>query len=179
MIKVSKSNSTTAKVVFELAGDNLIDEDNKVLQLNNIVKSLFSQPIFDLGYGPALTVDTVIGADVKDPRYNLRYNRTADLRSNGMNTDNITTKGSQHTTWESYGEEVVDALGYLPVDTLDKDRDPTYTEDNPDYTNPVPKVNGIMLEMGQRIIPTRPTGRITTENGHNINTEDGGHITTE
>jgi len=43
MIKVSKSNSTTAKVVFELAGDNLIDEDNKVLQLNNIVKSLFDE----------------------------------------------------------------------------------------------------------------------------------------
>ena len=43
MIKVSKSNSTTAKVVFELVGDNLIDEDNKVLQLNNIVKSLFDE----------------------------------------------------------------------------------------------------------------------------------------
>lgn len=43
MIKVSKSNSTTAKVVFEIAGDNLIDEDNKVLQLNNIVKSLFDE----------------------------------------------------------------------------------------------------------------------------------------
>lgn len=41
------------------------------------VKSLFSKPIFDLGYGP--TVDTVTEVDVNDPKYNLRYNRTIDL----------------------------------------------------------------------------------------------------
>lgn len=41
------------------------------------VKSLFSKPIFDLGYGPI--VDTVTEVDVNDPKYNLRYNRTVDL----------------------------------------------------------------------------------------------------
>lgn len=145
------------------------------LQLANnehIVKSLFSEPIFDIGYGPAVKVDTIIPADARDPRYNLRYNRTTDIKSYQMYLDGKSIP-------VPYGQELLESLEYLPVDTLDKDRDPTYTEESPDYTNPVPKVNGIMLEMGQRIIPTRPTGRITTENGHNINTEDGGHITTE
>lgn len=43
MIKVSKANSTTAKVVFEISEGNLIDEDSKTIQLNNIVKSLFDE----------------------------------------------------------------------------------------------------------------------------------------
>lgn len=54
------------------------------LQLANnehIVKSLFSKPIFDLGYGP--TVDTITTEDPKNPNYdlrfsNLRYNKTTD-----------------------------------------------------------------------------------------------------
>jgi hypothetical protein len=144
------------------------------LQLANnehIVKSLFSKPIFDLGYGPAVKVDTIIKADVKDPRYNLRYNRTVDIQSYGKEID------GGH--WASYGQEVVDELGYLPVDTLDKDRDTTYTEGTPNPINPIPKVNGIMLEVGQRIIPSRPVGHITTEAGNQVDTEDGGHLTTE
>ena len=49
------------------------------LQLANnehIVKSLFSKPIFDIGYGP--TVDTMADVDVNDPHYNLRYNKTIE-----------------------------------------------------------------------------------------------------
>ena len=43
MIKVSKTNSTTAKVVFEISDGRLVDEDSKIIQLNNIVKSLFDE----------------------------------------------------------------------------------------------------------------------------------------
>lgn len=49
------------------------------LQMSNnehIVKSLFSKPIFDLGFGP--TVDTYEDIDVTDPKYNLRYNKSND-----------------------------------------------------------------------------------------------------
>ena len=49
------------------------------LQLANndhIVKSLFSKPIFNLGYGP--TVDTLEDVDVNDPRFNLKYNKTVE-----------------------------------------------------------------------------------------------------
>ena len=101
------------------------------LQMANnehIVKSLFSEPIFDLGYGP--TVDTMEDVDVKDPRYNLRYNRTVDLQTQ----TSINDGNSQ----------------YLPVDTLDHNRESTPTD-------PKPKVNGIMTQVGQRIIPTYPT----------------------
>lgn len=101
------------------------------LQMANnehIVKSLFSEPIFDLGYGP--TVDTMEDVNVKDPRYNLRYNRTVDLQTQ----TSINDGNSQ----------------YLPVDTLDHNRESTPTD-------PKPKVNGIMTQVGQRIIPTYPT----------------------
>lgn len=43
---------------------------------DHIVKSLFSQPIFSLGYGP--TVDTMEDVDVTNPKYNLRYNKTVE-----------------------------------------------------------------------------------------------------
>lgn len=49
------------------------------LQLSNnehIVKSLFSKPIFSLGFGP--TEDSVTTVDVTTPEYNLRYNKTVD-----------------------------------------------------------------------------------------------------
>ena len=52
------------------------------LQLSNnehIVKSLFSKPIFDIGYGP--TVDTITTEDTKNPMYNLRYNKTIDTET--------------------------------------------------------------------------------------------------
>ena len=97
------------------------------LQMANnehIVKSLFSEPIFDLGYGP--TVDTMEDVNVKDPRYNLRYNRTVDLQTQTSSED------------------------YLPVDTLDHNRESTPTD-------PKPKINGVMTQVGQRIIPTYPT----------------------
>ena len=99
------------------------------LQMANnehIVKSLFSEPIFSMGYGP--TVDTMEDVDVKDPRYNLRYNRTVDLQ----------TQTPTETT-----------PSYLPVDTLDVNRESTYTD-------PKPKVNGIMTSLGERIISTYP-----------------------
>ena len=137
------------------------------LQLANnehIVKSLFSEPIFSLGKGPI--VDTITTDDIKDPRYNLRYNRTADLASYRL------PPTEDYPDGRPCGEPIVEEIGYLPVDTLDKDRKSTYID-------PKPKVNGIMLEMGQRIIPSTPTGRITTEQGNKLNTEDDKHITTE
>lgn len=101
------------------------------LQLANnehIVKSLFSKPIFDLGYGP--TVDTMADADVKDPRYNLRYNRTVDLQSYR------TPPTDEHPEGEPIGQDIVNEIGYLPVDTLNKDKVST-------PTNPAPKVAAI------------------------------------
>ena len=137
------------------------------LQLANnehIVKSLFSQPIFSLGYGP--TVDTITSVDITDPKYNLRYNRTVDLQSyRSKPTDS-------HPTGRAIGEQIVDEVGYLPVDTLDKDR-----VSKP--TDPKPKVNGIMLEMGQRIIPSQPKKQIVTTEDNKLATEDNKDITTE
>jgi hypothetical protein len=115
------------------------------LQMSNnehTVKSLFSKPIFDLGYGP--TVDTITEVDVKNPKFNLRYNRTSDL-----------------DTQPGFSSE--DAL---PVDTLDVNREST-------YTNPKPKVNGIMLEMGDRIIFNHPTRLVTEGDSELLVTEDG------
>ena len=123
------------------------------LQLANndhIVKSLFSKPIFSLGYGP--TVDTMEDVDVNDPRYNLRYNRTVDIYSQAPTTDSA----------------------YLPVDTLDVNRESTPTD-------PKPKINGIMTAMGQRIMPspTPVSTPILTEDGENIlSTEEGDTLNT-
>jgi len=63
------------------------------------VKSLFSKPIFDLGYGP--TVDTVTEVDVNDPKYNLRYNRTIDLDTQQavegtLPVETLNTEETQH-----------------------------------------------------------------------------------
>ena len=123
------------------------------LQLANndhLVKSLFSKPIFSLGYGP--TVDTMEDVDVNDPRYNLRYNRTVDIYSQAPTTDSA----------------------YLPVDTLDVNRESTPTD-------PKPKINGIMTAMGQRIMPspTPVSTPILTEDGENIlSTEEGDTLNT-
>ena len=49
------------------------------LQLANnehIVKSLFSKPIFSIGYGP--TVDTMEDVNVDNPKFNLRYNKSVE-----------------------------------------------------------------------------------------------------
>lgn len=115
------------------------------LQLANndhMVKSLFSKPIFSLGYSPE--VDTITQVDIDDPKYNLRYNKTVDLQ-----TQPLTETDPQ----------------YLPVDTLDKDRQST-------FTNPKPKVNGIMLNVGERIIPTIPTRLVNNEGNKLLVTED-------
>lgn len=145
------------------------------LQMANnehIVKSLFSEPIFSLGYGP--TVDTLEDVDVNNPKYNLRYNRTVDLQSYGKSKYD----GYDDSTpeWVPEGQDIVDEKGYLPVDTLDHNREST-------PTNPKPKVNGIMTEMGQRIIPTYPTPIITdTDDGTKVIKTDGSDsedITTE
>ncbi len=134
------------------------------LQMANnehIVKSLFSEPIFTLGGGP--TVDTIEKFDVDDPKYNLLYNRTVDIQSYYT----VDGEGVQHSTYD-----VENPPEYLPVDTLDHNRESTPTD-------PKPKVNGIMMAMGERIIAPTPTGRITTEAGNRINTENDAHITTE
>ena len=123
------------------------------LQLANndhIVKSLFSKPIFSLGYGP--TVDTLEDVDVNNPRYNLRYNRTVDI----------------------YTQEPTSDSTYLPVDTLDTNRESTPTD-------PKPKVNGIMTAMGQRLAtsPTPVSTPILTEDAENIlSTEEGNPLNT-
>lgn len=124
------------------------------LQLANnehIVKSLFSKPIFSLGYGP--TVDTMEDADVNDPKYNLRYNRTVDINT----------------------QQPAVGSAYLPVDTLDTDRVSTPTD-------PKPKINGIMTQMGQRIMPSpTPTPMpILDESGDQVlGTEDGDALHTD
>lgn len=132
------------------------------LQMANnehIVKSLFSEPIFDLGYGP--TVDTMTEVDVKDPRYNLRYNRTVDLQSYYTTDEN----GNMVPTYD-------EAPDHLPVDTLDTARDQA-------YNSPAPKVNGVMTEMGQRIIPSDLVPKlITTTEDRKLTTEDNRDITT-
>lgn len=124
------------------------------LQLANnehIVKSLFSQPIFDLGYGP--TVDTLADVDVNDPKFNLRYNRTVDIAS----------------------QEPVD-INVLPIDTLDTSRTSTPTD-------PKPKVNGIMAQMGERLIDSNSARPISldTDSGDRILTteHDDKTITTD
>lgn len=149
------TNDTRAKAYSR---NSLVEEEPTVnagyralssLQMANnehIVKSLFSQPIFSLGYGP--TVDTLEDADINDPKYNLRYNRTVDLQSYG--TAEYKDYDDTHPEWKPDGQEIIDENGYLPVDTLDHNRTST-------PTNPKPKVNGIMTQMGERIIPTYPT----------------------
>lgn len=118
------------------------------LQLANnehIVKSLFSQPIFELGLGP--TVETIEPLDVNNPKFNLLYNRTADMQT--------------QTVYQPDPEKA----GYLPVDTLDTKRTST-------ATNPKPKVNGIMTELGQRIISSYPTLISTEDTNKTIRTDD-------
>ena len=127
------------------------------LQMANnehIVKSLFSEPIFTLGGGP--TVDTIEKFDVDDPKYNLLYNRTVDIQSY---TENV--NGEPHPTYD-----VDNPPEYLPVDTLDHNRDSV-------PTNPKPKVNGIMMHMGQRIIPAYPMPLLQEDGSGTIHTDDG------
>ena len=122
------------------------------LQMANnehIVMSLFSKPIFSMGYAP--TVDTMTETDVTDPKYNLRYNRTVDLQ----------TQTPTETT-----------PSYLPVDTLDVNRESTYTD-------PKPKVNGIMTALGERIIVSNPLPIATEENDAIIATEDNKNLHTD
>lgn len=143
------------------------------LQMSNnehIVKSLFSKPIFSIGYGPRLEVDTIVDTDVTDPKYNLRYNRTVDLQSYGE--AKYSSYDDSKPQWIPKGQDIVDELGYLPVDTLDVNRESTQVD-------PKPKVNGIMCNMGERLIPSTPVGRITAEDGGKIKTENDGYITTE
>ena len=131
--KAWKRSSTAETEPTQNAGYRALSS----LQLANnehIVKSLFSKPIFSLGYGP--TVDTLEDVDVNNPKYNLKYNKTVE-------------------------ESITPA-----VYTLDPERTSTPTD-------PKPKVNGIMTQMGERIMPSYP-GRLVTEDGeHGIVTEDG------
>ena len=73
--RVWKKSSTAETEPTQSAGYRALSS----LQLANnehIVKSLFSKPIFSIGYGP--TVDTMVNVNVDDPRYNLRYNKTIE-----------------------------------------------------------------------------------------------------
>jgi len=109
---------------------------NSLQMANNehIVKSLFSEPIFSLGVSP--TVDEMTEVDVNDPKYNLRYNRTVDLASYR------TPPTDEHPEGEPIGQDIVNEIGYLPVDTLDKGKEQHYNA-------PVPKVDGIMTQAGE------------------------------
>jgi len=158
-VEMVNTNDTRAKAYSrnsEIESEPTVDAGYRALnslQLANndhIVKSLFSKPIFNLGYGP--TVDTMEDVDVNDPRYNLRYNRTVDIYSQAPAPDST----------------------YLPVDTLDHNRESTPTD-------PKPKVNGIMTQLGERILssPTPVSTPILTEDGQNIlSTEDGEPLNT-
>lgn len=113
------------------------------LQLANnehIVKSLFSQPIFSLGYGP--TVDTMEDVDVNDPKYNLRYNREVDLQSFYHGVDD------EGKTIPIYTEEP----DHLPVDTLNTIGEHGVPASEQQPTNPIPKVDDIM-KLGDSLSP--------------------------
>lgn len=101
-------NSSTSPVGEEPSVDAGYRALSSLQMANNehIVKSLFSKPIFSLGYGP--TVNTTTTTDVTDPKYNLRYNKTVDQN-----------------------EQI-----YAPaVETLDPNRESTYTDPKPKVCN--------------------------------------------
>lgn len=136
------------------------------LQMANnehIVKSLFSEPIFTIDGGP--TVEAIQKFDVDDPKYNLLYNRTVDMQSYFT----VDSEGNMHPIYDEANPPT-----YLPVDTLDHKRVST-------PTNPKPKVNGIMTQMGQRIVPTYPMPLTTEDSTKAINADgdDDKTITTE
>ena len=136
------------------------------LQMANnehIVKSLFSEPIFTIDGGP--TVEAIQKFDVEDPKYNLLYNRTVDMQSYFT----VDSEGNMHPIYDEANPPT-----YLPVDTLDHKRVST-------PTNPKPKVNGIMTQMGQRIVPTYPMPLTTEDSTKAINADgdDDKTITTE
>ena len=137
---------------------------NSLQMANNehIVNSLFSKPIFHQGYGP--TVDTMEDVNVNNPKYNLIYNRTIDLQSYGKAKYSGIDSNPE---WVPNGQEILDDIKHLPVDTLDTKRTST-------TTNPKPKVNGIMTEVGQRIIPSYPKQIVVDTNNteHNLGTEE-------
>lgn len=115
------------------------------LQMANnehIVKSLFSKPIFDLGYGP--TVETLDDANVKNPMYNLRYNKTTDQESQKhwiMDPDGDTM--ADPNTKETVQVPKVDPNSKLgasmPIMVIDPNREQK-------HINPNPKVDDIKLK---------------------------------
>jgi len=127
------NTSDTRRMVYsnnsEIEGDPKVNAGyralNSLQMANNehIVKSLFSKPIFNLGYGPRLEVDTIVDTDVNDPKFNLKYNRTTDLQS-----------------YDDY----YPTTEHLPVDTLDTSKTSTPVD-------PKPKVNGIMTQFGEQL----------------------------
>ena len=151
------------------------------LQMANsehIVNSLFSKPIFSLGLNP--TVDTLTELNVNDPKYNILYNRTVDYMSqNPSSLDGASREGIGNVHLRTSGEyassgEVIPVPEgtTLPVETLDTNRESTYID-------PKPKVNGIMTEMGQRIIPSEPVRSLATSENQQLTTEDNRDITTD
>lgn len=136
--KAWKRNSEAEDTPTQSAGYRALSS----LQLSNndhIVNSLFSQPIFSI---PKLEVATTGPINVKDPRFNLVYNRTVDLQT-------------QPTIQSTDPDK-----SYLPVDTLDYHRRSTQDD-------PKPKVSGIMTTVGERLVPSYPTP-ITTEDGTKV-----------
>ena len=132
------------------------------LQMSNnehIVKSLFSTPIFSI---PKLEVGTIEQTNVKDPRFNLMYNRTVDIQSYYKGVDE---NGEPIPTYDTRPE-------YLPVDTLDHNRHSTLDD-------PKPKVSGIMTAVGERIVPSYPVPILTEDGNGQLSTEADKPIKTD
>ena len=155
-----KRSSTAETETTQNAGYRALSS----LQMANnehIVKSLFSEPIFSLGYGP--TVDTMEDADVNDPKFNLRYNRTVDIKTQpNTKPDDSSLNSGEGFVGTGYSE----SPQHLPVDVLDEHRSSTYLD-------PKPKVNGIMTTLGERIISSNPLPIATEDdNRTTLSTED-------
>lgn len=86
------------------------------LQMANnehLVRSLFKEPIFDVGYGP--TTVTLEDTDVNNPMYNLRYNKSVDQ---------VVQNKVSATEGANEGLE-------MPIMTLDPNREQSYIKPNP------------------------------------------------
>jgi hypothetical protein len=110
------SNSSTAPVDAEPTVDAGYRALSSLQMANNehLVKSLFSKPIFDLGYGP--TVDTITEVDVTDPKYNLRYNKTTD---DALKQPAVYTLDKDRESSYDYPKPKVDNIMMTLGDSLD------------------------------------------------------------
>jgi hypothetical protein len=97
------------------------------------------------------------------PIFNLGYGPTVDtLEDVNVNDPKYNLK---------YNKSVEEYLGKA-VYTLDPERTSTPID-------PKPKVNGIMTQMGERIVMTEPTKLVTDSSGNQITAENDKPIPTE